>query len=171
MNLTKVQKYGIAGGLIAFILFMSARNSGILEGMTSNSEPIAGLTDEWIRLVVEEKNPEKIYELFCEDGILVGTVSQVERRKEDIKKYFDYFAKLPDLEVVKKQYSIEEVEQNVYVNNAWITWHWKGLEEPIVARMTFIFKKKEDGKWCLFELHSSALPDLNEELKEVSGKS
>lgn len=167
MKITPTMKYGFVAILLIVIIFMSARNSGLLESGVNKT--VAKLTNEWIRLVTEKKDPDEIYKLFCGDGILVGTVSQVERKGENIKKYFDYFAKLPELEVIDKKFSISEVDKNVYVNNAWITWNWKGLEKPIVARMTFIFKETEK-KWCLFELHSSALPDLNKDLLQISGE-
>ncbi len=71
--------------------------------------------------------------MFCKDGNLVGTVSQVKRTGEDIKKYFDYFAKLPEIKVLSKKYTISRVKKNIYVNIAFITLSWKGLQTPIVA--------------------------------------
>ena len=90
-------------------------------------------------------------------------MSQVKRRGQDIKKYFDYFAKLPGIQVINKKYNISKITSNVYLNTAFITWSWDGLEEPITARMTFIFRDK-----CIFQLHSSALPDLNKDLLKIS---
>ena len=127
---------------------------------------IKTLTDLWIKEVTQNKNPESIYKLFCRDGILIGTVSQSERKKRDIKKYFDYFARLPELRVLSKFYSVTRITDNVYVNNALITWMWKGLKDPVIARMTFIYRNR-----CLFELHSSKLPDLNKDLKKIIGVS
>jgi len=126
-------------------------------------ETISNLTDKWINAVTVNKDPTEIYDLFCSDGNLVGTVSQKKRIGEDIKKYFNYFAKLPDLQVVEKEYNISRVTSNVYLNTAFITWKWDGLDEPITARMTFLYRDT-----CIFQLHSSALPDLNEDLVEVS---
>lgn len=103
--------------------------------------------------------------MFCRDGVLIGTVSQVRRTGEDIQKYFEYFARKPGLSVLDKKYSISRVDDNVTVNDAFITWTWNGLEDPLVARMTFVFKGK-----CIFELHSSALPGLNDDLLRISGK-
>ena len=124
---------------------------------------IEDLTNLWIREVTERNNPEAIAQLFCSDGNLVGTVSQVKRNGEDIKKYFDYFAKLPEIRVVAKEYNISKITDNVYLNTAFIKWKWKGLEVPITARMTFIFRNK-----CIFQLHSSALPELNKDLYAIS---
>ena len=120
--------------VIGALLIYHSMNSGKM-----NSNEIGQLTDLWIKNVTEKNDPETIAKMFCNDGNLVGTVSQVKRQGDDIKKYFDYFAKLPEIYVVDKKYNISEVEQNVFVNTAIITWKWKGLENPIVARMTFIF--------------------------------
>ena len=91
-------------------------------------------------------------------------VSQVERIGADIKGYFDYFAKLPGLKVLSKKYSISKIDTGEYVNTAFITWDWDGLESPLTARMTFIYRDN-----CIFQLHSSALPELNKKLLKKSG--
>jgi hypothetical protein len=126
-------------------------------------EEIAKMTDLWIKEVTEKHNPEAISKLFCIDGNLVGTVSQIKRNGKDIKRYFDYFAKLPGIKVVSKEYNISKVVDNVYINTAFITWSWDGLEKPIVARMSFVYRNK-----CIFQLHSSALPELNKDLYKIS---
>ena len=59
---------------------------------------------------------DAIFKLFCQDGNLVGTVSQIKRKGNDIKSYFDYFAKLPEIRVV----SITKVSPNVFLNTAFI---------------------------------------------------
>ena len=128
------------------------------------SRDISDTTDKWIREVTVNHDPNAIGNLFCEDGNLVGTVSQIKRKGEDIRRYFDYFAKLPGIKVVDKEYNISQVSDDTWVNTAFITWSWDDLDEPITARMTFVFRNK-----CIFQLHSSALPDLNQGLLDVSG--
>jgi len=83
---------------------------------------ISNLTDLWIQEVTEKNRPEAIGKLFCTDGNLIGTVSQIKRNGEDIKRYFDYFAKLPGIKVISKEYNISKVTNNVYINTAFITW-------------------------------------------------
>ena len=126
-------------------------------------QDIAQLTDKWIKEVTINHNPEAIYQMFCEGGSLVGTVSQVKRKGTDIKKYFDYFAKLPGIKVLHRKYNITKVTNDVFINTAFITWKWNGLKEPIIARMSFVFKND-----CIFQLHSSKLPDVNQKLLQVS---
>jgi hypothetical protein len=113
-------------------------------------------TDEFIKKVTE-KDPLAVYKLFCSDGNLMGTVSQIERYGTQILEYFEYFAKLPGIKVIKKTYNISKVTQDVYINTAFIEWMWDGLDNPIVTRMTFVFRKN-----CIYQLHSSVLPESNE---------
>ena len=140
--------------LLAILLLSNYSTSPISE------KDIAKLTDNFIYEVTITHNPQSIYKLFCKEGNLVGTVSQTIRRDQDILNYFKYFAKLPGIKVVDKKYSISKVTNNVYINTAFITWHWDSLKKPIVARMTFVCKDN-----CIYQLHSSQLPDLNPALK------
>ena len=136
----------------------------IIFNFTNNEQNIEKLTDNWIEMVTIENNPTKVAELFCSDGSLVGTVSKEIRTKENIKAYFNFFAKLPGIKVISRTYNISKISSNVYTNTAFITWNWDGLNEPIIARMTFIFRGN-----CIVQLHSSALPELNEDLLHISG--
>ena len=131
----------------------------------SNETDIANLTDKWIYEVTVKHDPKAIYNLFCTDGNLVGTVSPGNRKGLDIERYFDYFAKLEGIKVINKQYNISKITNDVFVNTAFITWTWSGLDKPIVARMTFIYRNN-----CIFQLHSSALPDTNKSLLKISGQ-
>jgi hypothetical protein len=127
---------------------------------------IAHITDEWLEAITVHHDPEMIYSMFCPDGNLVGTVSQMKRKGRDIKNYFEYFSKLQGIRVLSKQYNISRVSADVFLNTAFITWKWDGLNEPVVARMTFLFRDR-----CIFQLHSSKLPETNTKLIEVSGNS
>jgi len=137
----------------------------IVYKMFSNSKQnIANLTDRWINAITVNHNSIETSDMFCSDGTLVGTVSRELRNYNDIKLYFDYFANLPGIKVISRQYNISKITSNVYLNTAFITWEWDGLKEPIVARMSFIFKNN-----CIYQLHSSILPELNEDLLKISG--
>ena len=127
-------------------------------------QDISNLTDKWIYEVTINNSPENIQTLFCKDGSLVGTVSKIIRTGEDIKFYFNYFSKLPGIKVVNKKYNIMKITNNVFLNTAFITWKWDSLKEPVTARMTFIYRDK-----CIFQLHSSVLPEINKNLVNVSG--
>jgi len=148
--------------ILAYIIYIIV----ITNYISISENDISLLTDNWCNSVIIKHDPEAISNLFCPDGNLVGTVSQVKRKGLDIKRYFNYFAKLPNINIIKKEYNISKVTNDVFINTAFITWMWDGLEKPIVARMTFVFRNK-----CIFQLHSSALPDLNDKLLEVSNVS
>tara|TARA_R110002074_G_scaffold36548_2_gene99460 strand:+ start:1420 stop:1899 length:480 start_codon:yes stop_codon:yes gene_type:complete len=159
MNLNERRTVGIVAGILIFICVYRYAS-------VPTKNDISTLTDNWIKAVTVKHCPVTIANMFCPDGNLVGTVSQKKRKGADIQRYFDYFAKLPNIHVVARQYNISRVTSDVYLNTAFITWMWEGLDEPIVARMTFVFRGS-----CIFQLHSSALPELNESLLKISNLS
>ncbi len=129
-------------------------------------------TDEWIDAVTIKKDSQKIKDLFCKNATLLGTVSRVNREKENIRKYFDYFSGLPNIKVTEKEYDIKPIseKENIYMNNAKITWSWDNIEKllaptKVTARMSFVFNGN-----CIMLLHSSKLPSLNKDLYVVSGE-
>ena len=128
-----------------------------------SDKKISNLTDHWCKEVSEKNDPAAIARLFCPDGNLVGTVSQIKRTGAEIQAYFDYFAKLPNITILHKKYNISKVSRDVYINTAFITWTWAGLKKPLTARMSFVFKHH-----CIFQLHSSALPEVNTQLLNIS---
>lgn len=128
----------------------------------TNESSIVKLTDLWIYNVTQKNDPSAVYNMFCSDGNLVGTVSQTIRRGSGILDYFHFFAKLPNIEVINKKYTINKVTSNVYINTAFVTWKWDGLDEPIIARMSFIFRNN-----CIYQLHSSSLPEVNDDLRNI----
>lgn len=134
----------------------------IINNSKAKESDINGLTDEWIKQVTVNHDAEAVYKLFCSDARLLGTVSQTKRKGIEIKKYFEYFVNLPNIKVISKSYNIEKIANGIYMNNAFITWKWDTINEPIVARMTFIYKNN-----CIILLHSSVLPEYNATLKKV----
>jgi len=131
--------------------------------ITQNS--VEKLTDTWINYVTVQHDSQKVADLFCEGGSLVGTVSQIKRTGKDIKSYFDFFVNLPGIKVFEKKYEITKVSNDVYINTAFITWYWNTLDKPVVARMTFVIKHN-----CIFQLHSSVMPEVNKDLLSISNK-
>ncbi len=139
-------------------------NNPSMETMSSESHVmktshIASLTDKWIYAVTKLNDPYAVTQLFCKDGNLVATVSPTIRQGNSILEYFKWFTSLPNIKVIDKQYSITSITPDVYLNNAWVTWMWTGLEKPLIARMSFIFRKN-----CIYQLHSSVLPERPDEL-------
>ena len=125
-----------------------------------NNAEVARLTDNWIDNVVLHNDPNKLYKMFGSDASLFGTVSRKYRMGDMIKEYFNYFAKLPNISVIEKRYHVHHIGNNIYLNNAFVTWQWDGLPAPLVARMSFLFKGDH-----LRHLHSSTLPVPPKELE------
>ena len=123
------------------------------------------ITNKFLTNVGNNK-PKDEANLFYDNAVLIATVSQIKRTKQDIEKYFDYFANLPNIHVIEKDFNIIKVSNNVYINNAFVKLSWDNLVEPVIARMTFIIKGN-----CILQLHSSGLPDFNENLYKISGRS
>jgi len=124
-------------------------------------------TDEWVQAVTGYNSAHIVASIFADDAVLLGTVSRTIRTKTEtgdlgIKEYFDYFAKLPDIQVVRREDNIVRVTDEVFVNNAMVFWSWSDgptVEDPLCARMTFVYRySPEMGDVELFQLHSSALP-------------
>ncbi len=159
INITKPKNL-IIGFLILIIVYMIISNSS----RDITSQKISNLTNLWIKRVTIDNDAQAAFDMFCPDGSLIATVSKTKRLANDIKLYFNFFVNIPGIKVLSKKYYITNVTNNVYINTAFVTWKWDDLDKPIVARMTFIFRDN-----CIFQLHSSVLPDLNDDLYRISG--
>jgi hypothetical protein len=148
--------------LICFLSIIFFSNKIFHFYKNKSNQHIINLTDNWIHQVTIQNDPTAIQKLFCKDGSLLGTVSQTKRMGEKIRQYFEYFAKLKGIQVVKKEYNISKVTNRVYLNTAFITWKWDAIDTPLTARMSFLYRDN-----CIFQLHSSQLPDANKGLKQI----
>jgi len=128
---------------------------------------VVNKTNDWVKAVTGYKSSHMVSSIFSPDAVLLGTVSRTIRTQDQggvfgIKEYFDYFAKLPSSEVVRREDNIVLVTDDVFVNNAMVYWAWEDgptRDEPLCARMTFVYRYNEElGDVELFQLHSSALP-------------
>lgn len=135
----------------------------------SKSDQCAARTTQWQEAVTGYNSAHLVSSIFSDDAVLLGTISRTIRTKDQedvhgIKEYFDYFAKLPGIQVVERDDNIVAVSEDVFINNAMVYWAWEGAgaptpENPLCARMTFVFRYNSDiADFELFELHSSALP-------------
>jgi hypothetical protein len=132
--------------------------------MERQEQTIIRLTKNFLNQVEVSKGRkdevEKIRKMFSADGVLIGTMSKMIRTENDINDYFEWFTKLPKLKIKEAKYNIVKVTDDVYINNAFVQWNMD-KQQPVKARMTFIFRKNK-----IVELHSSKLPKPPKELKE-----
>lgn len=114
----------------------------------------------WFDGVTVQHDAKAVASLFSDDATLVGTVSQQVRTGNQIEQYFNFFVNLPNISATPLKSYLTNVSDDVYLNTLFVEWNWDGLEKPIVARMTFLFKKDK-----IYLLHSSGLPDRPDELQ------
>ena len=124
-----------------------------------NKNDVKKIIDKFLYYVTQKKNAESLNKLFCNDGLLIATLSRKTRKKNkkyNIKNYFKYFTNLEGIKILSKHYNIQKIDNDVFLNQATIKWKWNAIKEPVVARMTFIIRNK-----CIFLLHSSSLQESN----------
>jgi hypothetical protein len=153
-----IKMENIIGTLIGIVVVLAV----LYHMKNGTKEGAMNVIQSWVDAVTVQKDPEQVADMFCPDGTLVGTVSSQIRSGPQIKEYFEYFAKLPGLKVLKMNPTkVQNVRMGVWLVTSFVTWEWEGLPEPIVARMSFLLR---DG--MIFQLHSSALPERPSELAQ-----
>lgn len=152
-SILKIIFFFIAIGWIVNYIY---KNYFVFEGFDIDTKKFENLTNKWLDEISLNKDPTEAYKLFCSDGSFIGTVSEIKKEGEDIKSYFNYFANLPGLKVVKKTHNVSKVTDNVYTNTAFVTWSWDDLDEPLNTKIIFTFKDK-----CIYQLDTNKFPDEN----------
>jgi len=84
------------------------------------------------------------------------------------RDYFDYFARLPNLQVTAYQPNVRLVGDYVAINDGYYVFNYRdeqwGHEKR--ARFTFVYRKNPITKqWEIIDHHSSALPQAPPTLK------
>merc|ERR1712086_278650 len=96
---------------------------------------------------------DEFYNILNNDTTVLASNPEMMKRAQGqggvfgIKEYFDYFAKLPSSEVVRREDNIVLVTDDVFVNNAMVYWAWEDgptRDEPLCARMTFVYRYHEE---------------------------
>ena len=110
----------------------------------------------WVEKI-EINDARKVTELYHENGLLLGTFSDVERKGQ--KLILDYFKNLfitrIDVEIVTKY---EFKAESTYTASG--LYNFLVNDKKIKARFSFVFlKNKED--WKILSHHSSVLPNKN----------
>ena len=108
----------------------------------------------WIEKI-RTNDPNQVAELYHDDGLLLGTFSDIERPEHDlILKYFE--------NLLKSQVDVEIVTQHKHETDSLVV--NSGLYNFIVdgktinARFSFVFIKTGDT-WKILSHHSSILPE------------
>jgi len=112
------------------------------------------MLDTWVEKI-RTNDPKQVASLYHDDGLLLGTFSDIERKGHDL--ILDYFENL-----LKAQVDVEIVTQHKHESDSIMT--NSGLYNFIVdgktvnARFSFVFIKTRD-EWKILSHHSSVLPE------------
>ena len=136
---------------------------------------VAETTDTWLNTVTSgsEGVVDELVALYAEDGVLWGTVSeQVRDTPAEIRDYFEFFAKLPELSVSSYKGCIRMYDENFAINSGYYTFTFSkdGETKEVPARYSFAYQKGNSNQWEIIEHHSSALPEAPEALEIVSAE-
>ncbi|NES80506.1 MAG: DUF4440 domain-containing protein [Moorea sp. SIO2B7] len=143
--------------------------------MEKAEKKVAETTDTWLNTVTSgsEGVVDEVVALYAEDGILWGTVSeQVRDTPAEIRDYFEYFAKLPELSVSSYKGCIRMYDENLAINSGYYTFTYSkdGETKEVPARYSFTYQKNGSNQWEIIEHHSSALPEAPQALEIVNAE-
>ena len=110
----------------------------------------------WVKKI-KINDAKQVAELYHENGLLLGTFSDVERKgKKLIMDYFEnLFISRVDVEIITQhEFKVESCSTVSGLYNFLVN------DKEIKARFSFVFfKNKED--WKILSHHSSVLPNKN----------
>jgi uncharacterized protein (TIGR02246 family) len=128
-----------------------------------SQEFIAKQFEVW-NAALQTGDPNKVAALYCQPGgVLLPTVSnQVRTNRAEIADYFVHFLQLKPNGQIDKAY-IRVLGPDAAVNSGLYTFHVikDGKPEDVHARYTFVYQKVQ-GKWCILDHHSSAMPETGQ---------
>ena len=107
---------------------------------------VAEATDTWLNTVTSGSQGvvDEVVALYAENGVLWGTVSeQVRDTPAEIRDYFEYFAKLPELSVSSYKGCIRMYDDNLAINSGYYTFTYSkdGETQAVPARYSFTYLK------------------------------
>ena len=106
---------------------------------------------------IKSNNANGVAGLYHQDGILLGTFSNYERKGE--KQIFDYFK-----ELFNAQIDVEIKTKHIYETKSLSTvsglYNFRVDDKIIEARFSFVFLKVSH-KWKIISHHSSLIPNKN----------
>ena len=112
------------------------------------------MLDTWVDKI-RTNDPKQVASLYHDDGLLLGTFSDIERKGYDL--ILDYFENLlkakVDVEIVSQH---KHETETMAVNSGFYNFIVDG--KTVNARFSFVFKKTDDG-WKILSHHSSVLPE------------
>ena len=112
------------------------------------------MLETWVDKI-RTNDPKQVVSLYHDDGLLLGTFSDIERKGYDL--ILDYFENLlkakVDVEIVTQH---KNETETMVVNSGLYNFIVDG--KTVNARFSFVFTKTDDG-WKILSHHSSVLPE------------
>ena len=107
----------------------------------------------WVEKI-KDNDAKQVTELYHEDGLLLGTFSDIERHgKELISNYFENLMRSKiDVEIITQH---EHKTDSMIVNSGF--YNFIVDDKIIKARFSFVFVKTNES-WKILSHHSSELP-------------
>ena len=109
----------------------------------------------WVEKI-RENNANQVAELYHDDGLLLGTFSDIESYGKEL--IFNYFENL-----FRSKINVEIITQHEYKTDSIIVssgfYNFKVDNKTIKARFSFVFIKTK-GSWKILSHHSSELPKM-----------
>ncbi len=108
----------------------------------------------WVNKI-RTNDPEQVASLYHDDGLLLGTFSDIERKGYDlILAYFEnLFKSNVDVEIITEH----KHETDLLITNSGL-YNFIVDEKTVNARFSFVFIKTNDN-WKILSHHSSVLPE------------
>ncbi len=112
------------------------------------------MIETWVEKI-RTNDPKQVVSLYHDDGLLLGTFSDIERKGHDlILSYFENLLKSEvDVEVVTQH---KHETDSIIVNSGLYNFIVDG--KTVNARFSFVFIKSGD-EWKILSHHSSVLPE------------
>ena len=114
-----------------------------------------GMLKIWVEKI-RGNNANHVAELYHDDGILLGTFSDIERHGK--KLIFSYFKNL-----LRTKIDVEIITQHEHKTDSLIVtsglYNFKVEGKIIKARFSFVFVKTKEN-WKILSHHSSELPKM-----------
>ena len=112
------------------------------------------MIETWVEKI-RTNDPKQVASLYHDDGLLLGTFSDIERKGHDlILAYFENLLKSKvDVEVVTQH---KHEDDSITVNSGLYNFIVDG--KTVNARFSFVFIKTGDD-WKILSHHSSVLPE------------
>ena len=112
------------------------------------------MLETWVDKI-RTNDPKQVASLYHDDGLLLGTFSDIERKGYDlILQYFENLLKSKvDVEIVTQhKHETDSIGTNSGLYNCIVD------GKTVNARFSFVFIKV-DGDWKILSHHSSVLPE------------